>query len=78
LDPTHPSEISRPKPGALFVPDVEKSLRESKFAKSCAGKKVTLVFNFVMGERLLPKEIRFSFGPPNQFWIAAGTPPLQP
>jgi len=62
------------KTAGIFVLVVEKSLRESKFAKSCSGKKATLVFNFVLGESLLPQEIRFSFGYPNQFWITA--PPM--
>jgi hypothetical protein len=58
------------KAGATIVtPVVEKSLRASTFVKSCAGKTVTLVFNFVFAESLQPREIRFSFGYPNQFWV---------
>lgn len=62
------------KADGIFLPTVEKSLRASTFAKSCAGKKVTLVFNFVLAESLLPQETKFSFGYPNRFWIAA--PPM--
>jgi hypothetical protein len=62
----------------MFQSAVEKSLSASTFAKSCAGKKVTLVFNFVLAERLLPQETRFSFGYPNHFWIAAPPMLVQP
>jgi hypothetical protein len=73
-----PQWASVAKMAGIFVPVVEKSLRESKFAKSCSGKKVTLVFNFVLAESLLPQEIKFSFGYPNQFWITAPAMLVQP
>jgi hypothetical protein len=73
-----PQQASVAKSGGLFVPAVEKSLRASAFLKSCANKKVTLVFNFVMGESPLQQEIRFSFSYPNQFWISAPIPLVQP
>jgi hypothetical protein len=73
-----PQQASVSKSGGLFVPDVEKSLRASAYLKSCANKKVTLVFNFVLGESPLLKEITFSFGPPNQFWITAPMSLVQP
>jgi hypothetical protein len=41
---------SRSEQENFFLPVVEKSLRASTFAKSCGGKKITLVFNFVMAE----------------------------
>jgi hypothetical protein len=66
------------KPESLFLLVVEKSLRVSTFAKSCADKKVILVFNFVVAESLLPQETQFSFGCPNRFWIAVPSPLLQP
>jgi hypothetical protein len=62
----------------IFVPAVEKSLLASTFAKSCAGKKVTLVFNFVLLESLQPQEGTSSYGYPNQFWIAAPSMMVQP
>jgi hypothetical protein len=73
-----PQQASVAKSGGLFVPVVEKSLRASAFLRSCANKKVTLVFNFVTAESLLPGEVRFSFSYPNQFWISAPSPLLQP
>jgi hypothetical protein len=52
---------------------VEKAIRASTFRKTCNGKSVTLIFNFVLGEELdrdrLPQ--RVSFGYPNRFWISA-------
>jgi hypothetical protein len=68
---------SRSKQENLFVPFVEKSLRASTFAKSCAGKKVTLVFNFVLSEDPRAKETTSFFGYPNEFWIAAPIPLIQ-
>jgi len=62
----------------LFLPGVEKSLRASTFAKSCAGKRVTLVFNFVLSENPRLQETTSFFGYPNQFWIAAPIPLVQP
>jgi hypothetical protein len=66
------------KADSIFSSVVEKSLRASTFAKSCAGKKVTLVFNFVLAESLPPQQTRFSFGYPNRFWIAVPSPMVQP
>jgi outer membrane biosynthesis protein TonB len=55
----------------MFVSAVEESLRASVFAKSCAGKQVSLVFNFVIAEPGASTQLKFSFGYPNQFWIVA-------
>jgi len=41
----------------------------SRFRKSCAGKSVTVVFNFVI-EQTYNGNSRFSFAFPNQFWIS--------
>jgi hypothetical protein len=73
-----PQWASVAKMAGIFVPVVEKSLRESKFAKSCAGKTVTLVFNFVLSENPQQGEIRFLYGYPNQFWVTAPIPLVQP
>ncbi|MGB6943435.1 MAG: hypothetical protein WA634_02045 [Silvibacterium sp.] len=50
---------------------VEGALHSSTFRKTCIGKSVTLVFNFVIDEKLRPGRFpqRASFGYPNQFWI---------
>jgi len=55
----------------MFVSAAEESLRASVFAKSCAGKQVRLVFNFVLSEPGASTQPTFSFGYPNQFWIVA-------
>jgi len=55
----------------MFVSAVEESLRASVFAKSCAGKPVRLVFNFVIAEPGASTQLKFSFAYPNQFWIVA-------
>lgn len=59
----------------LLRPAVEKVIRGSAFLKTCGGKTVTLVFNFVLGG-LDPDNLpqRVSFGYPNQFWIAVPRP----
>jgi hypothetical protein len=62
----------------LFLPAVEKSLRRSTFTKSCAGRKVTLVFNFVLSENPRLQETTSFFGYPNRFWIAAPMMLVQP
>ena len=55
----------------MFASAVEESLRASMFAKSCAGKQVRLVFNFVIAEPGASTQVNSSFGYPNQFWIVA-------
>lgn len=70
--------ISGSKPESIFLPVVEKSLRASTFAKSCAGKRVTLVFNFLLSGNPRLQETASFFGYPNQFWIAAPIPLVQP
>jgi hypothetical protein len=53
----------------MFVSVVEESLRASAFAKSCAGKKVGLIFNFVLTEAKASTQLKFSFSYPNQFGL---------
>jgi hypothetical protein len=55
----------------MFASAIEESLRASIFAKSCAGKQVRLVFNFVLSEPGVSTQTTFSFGYPNQFWVVA-------
>jgi Gram-negative bacterial TonB protein C-terminal len=64
----------------LLVPAVEKSVRASKFSKTCGGKSVRLVFNFVLAEELDPDKLpqRVSFSYPNQFSISVPPRMLQP
>jgi hypothetical protein len=45
------------------------AIAASTFRKGCAGKPVTIVFNFVIDEDQKTGS-RFSFGYPNQFWIS--------
>jgi outer membrane biosynthesis protein TonB len=59
------------KKEGMFASAVEESIRASAFAKSCAGKQVKLVFNFVLSEAGTSTQIKFSFGYPNQFRIDA-------
>ena len=56
----------------FLAPDVEKAIRASVFLKTCSGKSIRLVFNFVLGENFDPDKLpqRVSFGYPNQFWIS--------
>jgi hypothetical protein len=64
----------------LFTQSVEQALRSSAFRKNCGGKPVRLVFNFVFGEALDPKNLpqTISFGYPNQFWISVPGMTIQP
>jgi hypothetical protein len=56
----------------LLVAAVEKATRSSVFRKTCGGKSIGLIFNFVLAEDLDPDRLpqRVSFGYPNQFWIS--------
>jgi hypothetical protein len=59
---------------AIFVPALEKSIRESSFAHGCGGKTVTLMVQFVLGTGAPANHGQdVSFGFPNRFWIS--TPP---
>jgi hypothetical protein len=64
----------------LLVPAVEKAISTSAFLKTCDGKSIRLVFNFVLGENFdadrLPQ--RVSYGYPNQFWISVPPRVVQP
>jgi hypothetical protein len=64
----------------LLSPSVAYALRASSFHKSCGGKSVRLVFNFVLGENFDPDKLpqRVSFGYPNQFWISVPPRVVQP
>ncbi len=55
----------------LLSPAVDYALRASSFRKSCTGKSVILVFNFVLSDYYPDGKLqRVSFGYPNQFWIS--------
>jgi hypothetical protein len=64
-----------PSAHLLLTAAIEKALQASAFRTSCAGKSVTLVFNFVFGNELDPDRLpqRVSFAYPNQFYVS--TPP---
>jgi hypothetical protein len=64
----------------LLAPAVEKAIRASTFLKTCGGKSVRLVFNFVLGKNLDPDKLpqHVSFGYPNQFWISVPPRLVQP
>lgn len=63
---------------ALLTPAVEGAIRASMFRKACAGKSVTLVFHFVVGDILDKLPQRIAFGYPNQFWITVPGTLAQP
>jgi Gram-negative bacterial TonB protein C-terminal len=64
-----------PSAHLLLTAAIETALQASAFRTSCAGKSVTLVFNFVFGSELdqgrLPQRVSFAY--PNQFYVS--TPP---
>jgi outer membrane biosynthesis protein TonB len=66
---------SETRPHPILLSSVERSLRTSTFAKTCAGNHVKLVFNFVLSEGMAPI---VSFGYPNRFWITAPPMMVQP
>jgi hypothetical protein len=69
----------RPSRKAIFVPALEKSIRESSFAHGCGGKTVTLVFQFVLGTGAPTDHGQdVSFGFPNRFWISTPPPVMNP
>lgn len=57
---------------ALLIQAVQNAIVASAFRKSCAGKSVSLVFNFVFGEKpdTDRQRQRISFSYPNQFSIS--------
>jgi hypothetical protein len=59
----------------LFRTTVDGVLKTASYAKGCEDKPITLIFNFVLGERLSPAHgsQTASFGYPNRFRIV--TPP---
>lgn len=62
----------------VLVQAVESALRASSFEKSCGGKAINLVFDFVLGETVFPEKQRVSFGYPNHFWIETTATVWQP
>lgn len=67
------------RPHPILRPSVEKSVGASSFARACAGKTVTLVFHFELGEKLTDSlQPITSFGYPNHFWITAPPMLMQP
>ena len=53
-----------------FKESAEKTLKNSRFSKTCGGKTITLVFHYELRED--EKKSLFAFEPPNHFWIRAG------
>jgi len=53
-----------------FTGSAEKALKNSRFAKTCGGKTITLVFHYEFRED--ENKSLFAFEPPNHFWIRAG------
>lgn len=62
----------------ILAPAVESALKASSFAKSCGGKSINLVFDFVLGETVFPEKQRVSFSYPNHFWIETTATVWQP
>ena len=64
----------------LLAPAVETAISTSAFFKTCGGKSIRLVFNFVLGENFDPDKLpqRVSYGYPNQFWISVPPRVVQP
>ncbi len=66
-------ESVAPSADKMFTSTTEEALRTSVFSKTCRGQSITLIFDFVLGDRLLPNRATqsVSFGYPNHFWIVA-------
>jgi hypothetical protein len=71
------SKSASGKAHPILLPSVEKAVRASRF-KECAGKQVTLIFNFVLERNDTLQETKYAFSYPNQFWIAAPPMMVQP
>jgi hypothetical protein len=54
-----------------FKDAAQKSLKNSRFSKTCGGKTLTLVFHYEMRDDPNQSSL-FAFGPPNHFWIRYG------
>ena len=63
----------------LLADAVKTAIAASAFLKSCAGKSVTVVFNFVIDQTYKSSvPMRVSFGYPNQFSISVPPPVAMP
>ena len=66
------TEMASPSAKQLFTSAVDNALRLSKYSKGCGDKPITLVFNFGLGDELVPGgSPNVFFGYPNRFWISA-------
>ena len=52
-----------------FLKSVENGVRASRFASTCAGRTVTVEFQFSLGEQVGPERVSFRY--PNRFTIFA-------
>jgi hypothetical protein len=64
----------------ILTSAVETALRSSVYTHACDGKPLKLIFNFVLGQDLLPNNDKqtVSFGYPNRFWIVAPPAVMNP
>ena len=60
-----------------FRDAAEKTLKSSRFSKTCGGKTITLVFHYEIRDDPKGSSL-FAFGPPNHFWIRYGPVYAQP
>jgi len=67
-------KTAKPAPSMekLFMPSIEKAVRESVFLPKCAASVVTIIFHFELSNSLPINAVAMSFGYPNEFWITGG------
>jgi hypothetical protein len=70
------SELKAAEPvKTTFLTSVESAVRSSRFAAACAGRAVTIVFQFSLGEQVGTERVSFAY--PNRFTIFAASKVIQ-
>jgi hypothetical protein len=59
--------------GPPFRTASEEAVRNSRFLESCAGRTLTVVFHYELGEK-----DSYAFGYPNRFYVRAGAQLINP
>lgn len=69
------SQLNNDRAQSVLLAPVESVLRKSQFRRGCAGKQITLVFEFgLYGDPYDGQQQEVAFGSPNRFFITARPP----
>jgi hypothetical protein len=69
------SQLNNDRAQSVLLMPIESVLRKSRFRRECAGKQITLVFEFgLYGDPYDDQQQEVAFGSPNRFFITARPP----